>query len=126
MKKSAFVLALIALFVLAPLTGVIFGKPDSPLQSPPDEYAILTYMPYSATPYAIQGERYSVKIFYGDKPFELVKFTKDELEEKGLMALVAKLLGRLSTEGYTLVSTNVLNSSTSTSTEVHCFLKRTK
>jgi hypothetical protein len=126
MKKTVTIVLAIAIIGLASITGILFGKSNSGSQAASDDYAILTYMPYSGTPYTFNGDRYSIRVYYGQKQVEYIKLTKEELDEKALLTAVAKLLGRLSGEGYTLISTNVISISSSTSSEIHCFLKKVK
>lgn len=126
MKKTVKIALVIVIIGLASISGIIFGKSNSGFQTPSDDYAILTYMPYSGTPYTFKGDRYSIRVYYGEKPVEYIRLTKEELEEKALLTAVAKLLGRLSNEGYALISTNVISDNTLTGAEIHCFLKKAK
>lgn len=123
MKQMFKVTIAMALIVLAIV--FISAKPGAAPQAATGEYAILTYFPYSGSPYIVEGERYSVRIFYGNKNAENVKISREELSAKQMSTIVASVLDRLSGEGYQLVST-ITTGNASASTEIHCFLKKAK
>ena len=122
----------VVLIGLVSTYGILLGKSNSNTPVDAEQYAVLTYYPYSYTPYKIESERYSVRVLYGGTKVENIKLTKEELAQAPLSNHVATILSRLSNEGYSLVSTSAVLSSLSgpngmsTETEVHCFLKKEK
>jgi len=116
----------VVLIGLVSAYGILLGKSNSSTAIA-EQYAVLTYYPYMVTPYKVENERYSVRIFYGDK-MENIKLTKEELAQGQMSSHIAVILSRLSNEGYSLVSTSAVSSGSQVSidTEVHCFLKKVK
>src|SRR5688572_7662962 len=134
MNKTARITITSILIFLAVVStlGLMSGKSSSDAQLPTEEYAILTYYPYSRVPYVIGRQGFSAKIFYGDDRVENIEVTKEEVKTRPTSSVVTGLLARLGREGYTLVSTSVVSSvqgttsSVSTDTEIHCFLKKVR
>lgn len=127
MKRTIKFTSIIALIGLVSIYGIITAFSNPQISN--SEYAILTYYPYSATPYIVERERFSLRVFYSDKNVENIKLTKEELAEKPFSSVVATTLARLNKEGYTLISTSAVSTihgtgTTDTDTEIHCFLKK--
>lgn len=121
MKKSQSKIVVVFALGIFITYGIITGYSASPKQLPAEEFAILTFYPYSATPYRIDKEQCTARIYYSSRN-EMVKFSKQELDTKASMSLAASILERLSNEGFTLVSTSV----TSIPGETICYLRKVK